>query len=171
MKKIVVSISLVVFALFIVMAAYAAKTTLSAKEKKFMHKAAMSGMLEVRLGQLAQQKAESKDVKDFGSRMVTDHGKANDELKQIAQQKGVTLPEKLNPRHQKMVDRLSKLSGAKFDKAYMAVMVKDHRHDVAFFKWASHRMKDPDLKNFAMNTLSVIEEHLKMAREIKRKLK
>ena len=112
MKKIIAPVSLIVFALFTVMLAYAAETTLSAKEKRFMHKAAIGGMLEVQLGQLAQQKAEAKDVKDFGSRMVTDHGKANDELKALAAQKDVKLPEKLKGKEKSAVDKLSRLSGS-----------------------------------------------------------
>jgi predicted outer membrane protein len=69
-------------------------STLSEKDKAFMRKAAKGGMMEVAMGRLAEQKAQSDDVKSFGKRMVTDHGKANDELKSIAQQKNVQLPSK-----------------------------------------------------------------------------
>ena len=171
MKKIVTSVSVIGFLLVAVMFAYAAQTRLAPKDGRFMHNAAIGGMLEVQLGKLAEQKAESKDVKDFGARMAADHGKANAELEQIAKRKGVTLPAKLDPKHQKNVDRLSKLSGAKFDRVYMAEMVKDHRHDAAAFKWASRHVKDPDVKNFAAKTLPVVEDHLKMAKDIKRKIK
>ncbi len=76
------------------------KTTVSSADKTFVMKAAQGGMLEVQLGQLASDKASSQDVKDFGAKMVTDHGKAGDELKSIATTKGLTLPDKLDDKHQ-----------------------------------------------------------------------
>jgi len=77
-------------------------------------------MTEVQLGLLAADQGTSQDVRDFGSKMVVDHGKANDELKSIASSKNITLPEKLDTKHQAMVDKMSKMSGAAFDKAYVA---------------------------------------------------
>src|SRR5690349_17575985 len=84
---------------------------LSAPDRQFLDKAAQGGKAEVELGQLAQQKASSDDVKKFGERMVTDHSKANDQLQQLAAQKGITLPDKLNPKDQATKARLEKLSG------------------------------------------------------------
>src|SRR5436305_6156909 len=100
-------------------------------DSTFVKKAARGGLAEVELGKLATEKASSEDVKKFGQRMVDDHTKANDQLKQIAGNKGVTLPTDLNSKDQALKDRLSKLDGEKFDQAYMKNMVRDHTKDVS----------------------------------------
>ena len=147
--------------------AHHAKTSSSAKasDNAFVKEAAIGGMEEVELGNLAKQKASSNDVKQFGERMVTDHEKADDQLKQVAQQKSVTLPTALDAKHKATVDRLSKLSGDAFDKAYMKEMVSDHRQDVAAFKKESASGKDADVKQFASSTLPTLEDHLKLAQD------
>src|SRR5689334_12885251 len=99
--SILVMVSLFILSLVTVSALAADK--LAGKDKDFIKKAASGGMMEVELGQLAQSKAQSQDVKDFGSRMVTDHGKANDELKTLAQQKNVQLPATMERKHKSMM--------------------------------------------------------------------
>lgn len=135
----------------------------SSADASFVKEAAMGGLAEVELGRLATQKAESADVKQFGQRMVDDHSKANDQLKPIAQQKNITIPTQLTGKEKALYDRLSRLSGAAFDAAYMRAMVDDHRKDVAAFRRESERGKDPDVKQFASSTLPTLEDHLKMA--------
>ncbi len=139
---------------------------LSAADQTFVKKAAQGGMAEVELGKLATQKASSEDVKKFGQRMVDDHTKANDQLKQIAANKGVTLPTDLDSKDQALKDRLSKLDGEKFDQAYMKNMVRDHTKDVSEFRKESTSGKDSDLKSFASQTLPTLEDHLKEAKNI-----
>jgi putative membrane protein len=139
---------------------------LSAADQTFVKKAAQGGMAEVELGKLATQKASSEDVKKFGQRMVDDHTKANDQLKQIAGTKGVTLPTELDSKDQALKDRLSKLDGEKFDQAYMKNMVRDHTKDVSEFRKESTSGKDSDLKSFASQTLPTLEDHLKEAKNI-----
>lgn len=131
----------------------------------FAKEAAIGGMAEVELGNVAKERGSSSDVKQFADRMVTDHGKANDELKQWAQQKSVTLPTELDAKHKATRDRLAKLSGDQFDKAYMHEMLTDHQHDVAAFKRESTSGKDADLKAWAGKTLPTLQEHLKMAQD------
>ena len=121
-----------------------AQNPLSTKDKTFMKKAAKGGMMEVAMGKLAQHNGQSDDVKSFGKRMVTDHSKANDELKSIAQQKGVKLPSK---------EPTEKWSS---DKAYMDMMVKDHEKDLAEFQAEAKDGSDPDVMNFADKTAKVI---------------
>jgi putative membrane protein len=134
--------------------------------------AAQGGMLEVQLGQLAADKGASQEVKDFGSKMVTDHSKANDELKAIASSKDLTLPDKLDSKHQAAIDKLSKLSGAAFDKAYVSAMVKDHKGDDAEFAKEAKSGGDADIKAFAGKTdESVIKMHLQMIEGIQSKMK
>jgi putative membrane protein len=131
-----------------------------------MKEAAMGGMEEVELGQLAAQKASSPEVKNFGQHMVDDHSKANDQLKQLAAQKGVTLPTSMSASQKQEMNRLSKLSGAAFDSAYVSMMVKDHKKDVAEFQKESKNGKDSDVKSWASTTLPTLEDHLKMVQDI-----
>jgi putative membrane protein len=133
-------------------------SSVSAKDKTFMHKAAKGGMMEVAMGRLAEQNGKSDDVKSFGKRMVTDHSKANDELKSIAEKKGVKLPSK---------EPSEKWSS---DKAYMDMMVKDHEKDLAEFQNEAKNGSDPDVKKFAEDTAKVVQEHLDLAKETQSKL-
>jgi putative membrane protein len=144
--------------------------TLAPADHNFVNEAAIGGMAEVELGNLAKEKASNPDVKSFAERMATDHEKANDELKGWAQQKNVTLPTELDARHKATRDRLAKLSGEAFDKAYMREMVADHQHDVAAFKRESTAAKDPDLKAWAGKTLPTLQDHAKLAKETNAKV-
>ncbi|MFC5410028.1 DUF4142 domain-containing protein [Larkinella bovis] len=128
-------------------------------DSEFMVKAASGGMMEVELGNLAQQKAQSKAVKDFGAMMVSDHSKANEELKALAASKNLTIPATLSDDHQQHVNDLSKLSGAEFDKEYVKMMVDDHKEDIDLFKEASFDAKDADIKAFAGKTLPTLQKH------------
>jgi len=137
--------------------------SLDSGDRKFMETAAKDGLAEVELGKIASQKGQSSQVKEFGSRMVTDHGKANDELKSLASTKGVTLPTTVDSGHQKDADKMNKLAGDKFDKEYMEHMVKEHKKDVKEFEKHAKSAKDADVRAFASKTLPVLQEHLKMA--------
>ena len=159
-------LALVIGAVSLVGAVRAADTTptgggssLSEKDKTFMKKAAKGGTMEVAMGQVAEQKAQSEDVKSFGKRMVADHGKANDELKSIASKKGFQLPSK---------EHTVKWTS---DKTYMDAMVKDHEKDLAEFKEEASSGSDPDVKKFADDTAKMVQEHLDLAKEIQGKLK
>jgi len=143
-----------------------AHSQLNMADRKFVKDAAHGGMAEVELGQLAAEKASSDDVKKFGQRMVDDHSKANDDLKQLATKKGVHVPQQLSAKDKATKARLSKLSGEQFDKAYMANMVRDHKKDVAEFRRETESAKDPDVKNFAASTLPTLEDHLKQAQSL-----
>jgi putative membrane protein len=132
-------------------------------DQHFMKEAAEGGMAEVELGQLAADKASSPDVKDFAQRMVKDHSQANDQLKQIATKKNVTLPTSPSAKDEMTKKKLSKMSGDGFDKAYMADMVKDHKKDIAAFEKESNSGQDPDVKQFATQTLPTLQDHLKQA--------
>lgn len=139
---------------------------LSATDQKFVKQAAEGGEAEVQLGQLAVQKAQSPDVKAFGQRMVDDHTKANDQLKQVAEQLGVTLPSQPSAQDKAEKARLEKMSGAQFDKAYMNYMVADHKKDVAEFQKAASQATNPQVKNFAQSTLPTLQSHLQEAESV-----
>jgi putative membrane protein len=140
--------------------------TVTPADKDFMMAAAQSGMFEVRLGEIAKKKGATDEVKDFGAMMASDHGKAGEDLKAVAAKLQVTLPDRLDAEHKAIVDRLSKLSGADFDKAYTDEMVKAHSKDVSAFQQASKNAKDADVKAFAKRTLPVIMAHLKEVKTI-----
>lgn len=142
----------------------AASSDVSRGDRAFAEKAAQAGLMEVELGRIAQQKAASDPVRQFGARMVEDHTKANNELKQIAARKGIELPTTLDGRHRRDVDRLARLSGAEFDRAYMDHMVDDHRKDVKEFREHAEDGKDADLRAFAAKTLPVLQQHEALAR-------
>ena len=140
----------------------------SAADDKFAAEAASGGMAEVKLGELAQQKGTSDKVKDFGQKMVSDHSKAGDDLKQVAQQQGLNLPEEMSKQDQATYDRLSKLEGKQFDEAYARAMLTDHQKDVAAFEKEVSSGKNEALKEFASRTLPTLKEHLKLAHEMAR---
>lgn len=135
-------------------------------ETHFAKEAAQGGMAEVKLGQLAQDKGSSDSVKNFGKRMVNDHSKANSKLKGVAMQENITLPTEISAKDQATYDRLSKLNGAAFDRAYAKDMVKDHEADVAAFQKEATGGKVNSLKSFASATLPTLQDHLKEAKEM-----
>jgi putative membrane protein len=137
-------------------------------DETFVMKAASAGMEEVELGKLAVEKASSDEVKKFGQRMVDDHSKAGDELKTLAQNKHITLPGATDPNGKATYDRLSKLSGTSFDRAYMQAMVVGHRQALNDFRMETKMGKDADVKGWAAKTLPTIEEHVKLAQNTNR---
>lgn len=139
---------------------------LSAKDYKFAVQAAQGGMAEVQLGELAKQKAANPEVKSFGEKMVTDHKKANDELKQIISQKGAVLPTELPRKDASTLNGLQRANGPDFDREYIEHMVKDHKKDVKEFEDAAQSLTDPELKSFAQKTLPTLQEHLRMVEQI-----
>ncbi len=143
-------------------------SSLAAADRTFIQEAAHGGLAEVELGKLAGEKASSADVKQFAQRIVQDHGRANDELKTLAQNKDITLPNDLDATHKATKDRLEKLSGAAFDRAYMQEMVQDHEKDVREFRKQAQSAQDADLKAWAAKTLPTLEQHFKMAQEASR---
>ena len=131
----------------------------------FVKKAALAGMTEVELGKIAISKSQDAKVKQFAERMVSDHGKANDELASIARKKGMAVPTTLDPEHRALVQSLNAKSGAAFDAAYGEHMDADHSKAVALFQGAITG-SDPDLAAFAKKTLPTLEQHKEMAESL-----
>lgn len=132
---------------------------------EFPQLAFSGGMMEVWLGKLAQVKASSNKVKEFGERMIQDHSKANDELKDIAHDNSIMLPDSILPEHKETFDELSRYKGHEFDEHYMRTMVKDHKEDIKAFEQASQNAKNKEVRQWAEKTLSVLKQHLKLAQE------
>ena len=143
-----------------------AATTSASPDQKFLMEAAMAGLLEVELGRWAAQIGTSDAVKQFGRRMVTDHTKANDELKQLATSKGITLPTALDQKNQLEVSKLARMKGADFDKGYSKKMLSEHNKAVSLFQKESTKGADPDVKAFATKALPTLQEHLDMAKAL-----
>ena len=139
---------------------------LSSQDRDFLMDAAMGGLMEVELGNVAAQKGTSDAVKQFGQRMVDDHSKANAELTTLATSKGITLPTALDEKHQQRVAKFSSMSGAEFDRAYSKEMLSDHNKDVSEFEKQSKKGTDADLKAFASKTLPTLQEHQQMAKAL-----
>jgi putative membrane protein len=144
---------------------------LAPADRHLIESAATDAMAEVALGKLAQSKATSDPVKQFGARMAQDHSKANAELKALAASRNIALPAALDKTHQKQLDELGKASSTRFDHEYMELMVSEHKKDVAEFRKQSQSAKDPAIKSFAAKTLPTLEEHLKLAESTKAALK
>ena len=139
-------------------------TTLSKHDVKFINDAAEGGLMEVRMGEIGKQKGQSPDVKQLADKLVADHSKANDELKDLASKKGVTIPTALPDKHQKMLDKLSNASN--FDKEFKDMAVKDHKQDIKEFEKAEKKCDDADVRAFAAKTLPALQEHLRMAENL-----
>ena len=149
--------------------AIAAYADTSKAESALLSDIAKDGMLEVKLGEIAEPKATAADVKAFAKHMVADHSKANTKLKAAADKDHVTLPAAVSADQQSKADALSKLSGAAFDKKYMAEMVAGHEKAVQAIKKESETGTG-NSKAWAAETLPTIEEHKKEAVSINAKL-
>lgn len=135
-------------------------------DQQFVSLAAMGDLAEVELGRLATERAGRESVQQFGRRMVSAHGAMNAELARLAQQLGMGVPTVLDDAYQQTKDRLARLSGHEFDRAYMQQMVADHMKDIAHFEHEAHTGLDPDLKALAARALPVLRRHLELARNV-----
>jgi putative membrane protein len=135
-------------------------------DKKFVKDAALGGMSEVELGKLAVQKASDDNVKQFAQKMIDDHTKANDQLKQVASKENIPVPDTLDSKHKSQIDKLAKLSGPDFDKAYAKEQLKDHQSDVKDFSAEAQAGSDPNVRAFASSTLPVLQQHLELAKNL-----
>jgi putative membrane protein len=144
----------------------ASGSSLDAKDRRFIEKLAAGNEAEIQLGQLAQQKAQNQQVKDFAQRMVNDHTNAKNQMQQILSKDNINAPSQPDPKEQAEMQRLQSLSGSQFDKAYMQHMVQDHRKDVAEVQRASQTAKNPDVKQLASQLLPTLQSHLQQAQQI-----
>ena len=143
----------------------AALAAVSSGDTRFMKEAAAGGVAEVELGKLAQQKAMRDEVKQFASRMVDDHTRANDELAKIAGHNQVEIPTQADDSARKELDKLQGLSGPDFDREYMSYMVKEHRKDLREFRHEAKSHSGSDAQQFAGRTVPILLEHLRAAQK------
>jgi putative membrane protein len=133
---------------------------------KFMNETAQSGLMEVQAATIAEEKAQSEDVKQFAKKLREDHTKANEELKALAAQKNVDLPTEMGPKHQAQIAKLQNLSEANFDKQWTKMQVDHHKKDVKEFQRHADRSMDSHVKAFAEKTLPTLQQHLQTAQNL-----
>ena len=139
-------------------------------DQDFVRKALEGGAAEVQLGQLAQQKSQSDDVKQFAQKMVLDHTALGDKvMKPVAQQLGVKEPKGLSKKDKQLMASLGQLSGTAFDQEYIKAMVKDHKQDLKDFKGEAEMSQNPTVKKAAEEGETLISQHLQMIEQIAQK--
>jgi putative membrane protein len=138
-------------------------------DKAFVRKALQGGMTEVQLGQLALQKSSNADVKQFAQKMIDDHTKLGDEMKQVGQQMGIKGADSPSSKDKSAMAKMQALNGDDFDKAYIKDMVKDHQQDAKDFKQEAQTTTNPALKTVVVQGQQVIDEHLQMIQQIAQK--
>ncbi len=136
------------------------------KDAEFAVDAADGGLFEVQLGNLAAKKASAERVRQFAQLMVTDHTKANDELKALASQKGIALPDVISEERQEDYYALDQKSGEEFDREYIDMMVKDHKDVVDRFERAAENLEDVEIRTWAETKLPTLRHHLEEAERI-----
>ena len=145
---------------------------LTTEDEKMMIDLARASMTEINEGKLAEKKSENEQVKSFAKKMVDDHTKALDDLTTLAKDKGISLPTEADARQQAMEKKLSKLTGAQFDRQYLdQAGSRAHRETHQLLQRVSNRAKDADLKSYASKILPTIESHQKLSKDTRRELK
>ena len=135
----------------------------------FVKKAYSGGMLEVELGRHVSQYGADPGVKQFAERMVSDHSKADEELKQLAARQGLSLPTEMDDDQRDDLEELSKLRGRELDEAYVKLMVDDHADVVDAFREQADE-PESEVDRWAARTLPTLESHLAQARTLSQQL-
>lgn len=138
----------------------------SPMDKMFVAKAMQGGMAEVQLGQLTLQKSSDDQVKQFAQKMIDDHSRMIDQMKPVAQQLGVSVPNKVSKKDTKTMAKLEGLSGSAYDQAYIQDMVKDHKQDLSDFQTEASSGQDQTAKDAANQGSKIISQHLQMIEQI-----
>jgi putative membrane protein len=139
------------------------QSSLSALDKEFMTKAAQSDMTEIQTSKLALQKSQDKTVRAFAQKMIKDHTNSSDQLKQIAKNKGFTLPKTIGSDNQALLTKLKNTSGQNFNRAYMQGQIQAHTKTQAEYQKYIRQGQDSDLQAFANKISPIVGEHLQMA--------
>lgn len=143
----------------------------NATSNEFVSKAVAGGMMEVEMGKLAQSNGASDGVKNYGKMLEKDHGAANDKLKDIAGRENIAVPAAISPEQRQHIDKMQALRGKDFDKAFIPMMIEDHKKEIAEFKKAADANENASIKAFAKSTLPTLETHLSKVKSLKAKMK
>jgi putative membrane protein len=142
----------------------------SKSDADFLVNAASGGMVEVQLGRLAQTNSRNVRIQAFGGMMIKDHGANGEQLKALATAKNVTLPVTVSNRQQKEIEHLQKKKGKDFDKAYIRLMVGDHKDDIREFEKQTGKAVNPGIAAFASSSLDMLHRHLDSAESLRKML-
>jgi putative membrane protein len=151
-------------------AAEAAKSDSVRADAKFIREVAADNLLEVQLGQLAQQKAASPDVKKFAQQMVTDHTRLGTQWTDMATKYGLEFKPALGPMHTQKVTRLKNTAAGSFDREYMTLAIRNHLSDVNYFEKEGQAVKSDPVKKLVAYTLPILRDHLRSARNLARQV-
>jgi putative membrane protein len=144
-----------------------APTDQDSADKAFVSRAIEGNASEVQLGQLAERKSQSKDVKQLAQKLVSDHSQMNDKwFKPVAQQLGVSEPKGPSKKDKKTMEKLENLSGSEFDNQYLTMMLKDHKQDLKQFQNEAKLAQDPNVKQVAEQGANIISQHLQMVEQV-----
>lgn len=157
-------------ALFILAGLMVIAKARAADDKDFIQKAAKGNVAEVELARLAQERASDPEVKDMAQHILNDHQQANQDLQKLAAKKGITLPHDARMKDEVTKAKLSRLKGPEFDKDYVKAMVKDHQKDIKEYQREANQGKDPEVKQYASQTVATLQHHLEMAQRLDRRL-
>ncbi len=141
-------------------------TQTSPMDKVFVSRALQGGLAEVQLGQLTLQKSDNQQVKEFAQRMIDDHTKLGEQMKPVAQQLGVNVPDQPSKKDRQLLAKMQTLSGSAYDQAYIKDMVKDHKQDLSDFQTEASSGQDQTVKDAAMQGSKLIAQHLQMAQQL-----
>jgi putative membrane protein len=144
----------------------AATGQLNSVDRQFVASAATGGVAEVETAKLAEQQGSKAQVKSFAQRMIDDHSKANQQLASLASQAGITPPTEPDAKEKAAAAKLKALNGAAFDRAYVRQEIQDHKDTIALFEKEAKSGQDPQLKQFASQTLPTLKQHLQMVQKI-----
>jgi len=155
----------------------ASLVTISAKaqspsddDKKFLATAAQSDVNEIKLSELAEQKASNPAVKAFATKMVAEHKKMSASMKPFAQSWGLSAPTDLDDDHKSDYAKLDGMSGSDFDKEYMDLMVSDHSKALDLFTDEAKDTKDAKFRTAVVKGKTMVAAHKNMAYDLKKKL-
>jgi len=140
-------------------------------DKAFVKKAAGDAATEVELAKLAQEKGSSDAVKELGKRVVEDHTRTNQELAAAAAKVDVEMPAELPRGGKKAQEKLAKLSGPDFDRAYAKMILNDKKSNIDSFTQEARSGKVPEVREFAAKTLPTLQQHRKMAEQVEASVK
>jgi putative membrane protein len=135
-------------------------------DNRFVREVAADNMLEVSMGQLAARKAENSEVKQFAQRMVADHNKLQNDWVDMASKNGLNFKTGFGKNHRKKLDQLQKLSGKDFDRAYMTLMIQDHKDYVDYFRKEGRAANSAPVRDLVAAGLPVLEQHWSMAKQV-----
>lgn len=125
-------------------------------------------MLEIEASRLALQRSQNPQVRQYAQQLISDHQLANQQLRSMAQQQGLQMPQQLDQQHQQKLQQLQNLSGPTFDAQYARLMARTHDDAIALFQQASQsREIDQNLQGFAGQMLPTLQAHTRTAHQIR----